>query len=71
MRFTMGHTGACWDSALAESFSSALENERAHRTFYATEGQAKRNVIMYIEGSYNNRRPNDVHYAYQQHAISA
>jgi len=65
---------------LAESFFSALKNERVHRTVYATKGQAKRDVIMYIEGFYNNRRrhsalgyrcPNDVHYAYQQQVLAA
>ena len=40
-------------------------------TVYATKAQAKRDVIMYIEGFYNNRRPNDVHYAYQQQALAA
>jgi len=65
---------------LAESFFSALKNERVHRTVYATKGQATRDVIMYIEGFYNNRRrhsalgyrrPNDVHYAYQQQVLAA
>ena len=49
-------------------------------TVYATKAQAKRDVIMYIEGFYNNHRrhsalgyrhPNDVHYAYQQQALAA
>jgi transposase InsO family protein len=80
MRSSMGRTGLCWDNALAESFFSALKNERVHRTVYATKGQAKRDVIMYIEGFYNNHRrhsalgyrhPNDVHYAYQQQALAA
>jgi transposase InsO family protein len=65
---------------LAESFFSALKNERVHRTVYATKGQAKRDVILYIEGFCNNRRrhsalgycrPNDVHYAYQQQVLAA
>ena len=64
---------------MAESFFSALKDERVHRTVYATKGQAKRDVIMYIEGFYNNRRhsalgyrrPNDVHYAYQQQVLAA
>jgi len=76
----MGRTGVCWDNALAESFFSALKNERAHRTVYATKGLAKRDVIMSIEGFYNNRRrhsalgyrrPNDVHYAHQQQVLAA
>jgi transposase InsO family protein len=80
MRSSMGCTGVCWDNALAESFFSALKNWRVHRTVYATKARAKRDVIMYIEGFYNSglrhsalayRRPNDVHYVYQQHVLVA
>ena len=80
MRSSVGKTGVCWDNALAESFFSALKNERVHRTVYATKAQATRDVIMYIEGFYNSRRrhsalgyqrPNDVHYAYQQQVLAA
>ena len=43
---------------MAESLFSALKNERVHRTVYATKGQAKRDVILYIEGfDNNNNRP--------------
>ncbi|MHA7274900.1 integrase core domain-containing protein, partial [Arthrobacter sp. TMT4-20] len=68
------------DNSLAESFFGALKNERVHRTVYATKLQAKRDVIRYIEGFYNSRRrhsalgyrrPNDVHYSYQQPAMAA
>ena len=52
----MGKTGVCWDNALAESFFSALKNERRHRTVYATKSQAKRDVTAYIEGPYDSRR---------------
>ena len=80
MRSSMGRPGVCWDNALAWSFFSALKNERVHRTVYATTAQATRDVIMYIEGFYNSRRrhsalgyqrPNEVHYAYQQHVLAA
>ncbi|EMY36241.1 transposase of ISAar4, IS3 family, IS3 group, orfB, partial [Arthrobacter crystallopoietes BAB-32] len=80
MRSSMGRTGVCWDNAAAESFFSALKNERVHRTVYATKKQARRDVIRYIEGFYNARRrhsaldyryPNDVHYSYQQPAKAA
>ena len=80
MRSSMGKTGVCWDKALAESFFSALKNERVHRTVYATKSQAKRDVIAYIEGFYNSRRrhsalgyrrPNDIHYAYQKQVLAA
>lgn len=80
MRSSMGRTGVCWDNAMAESFFSALKNERVHRTVYATKAQAKRDIIAYIEGFYNNRRrhsalgyrrPNEVHYSYHQPALAA
>jgi len=72
MGSSMGRTGVCWDNALAESFFSALKNERAHSTVYPIKPQAKRDVVMCIEGFYNNRRRhsalgyrrlNDVHCA--------
>lgn len=80
MRSSMGRTGVCWDNAMAESFFSALKNERVYRTVYATKQQARRDVINYIEGFYNSRRrhsalgyqcPNDVHYGYRQLALAA
>ena len=80
MRSSMGRTGVCWDNSLAESFFSALKNERVYRTIYATKKQARRDIIAYIEGFYNSRRrhsalnyqyPNDVHYSYQQPALAA
>ncbi len=80
MRSSMGRTGVCWDNAMAESFFSALKNERVYRTVYATKTQARRDVIRYIEGFYNSRRrhsaldyryPNNVHYSYQQPALAA
>ncbi|GAA1130560.1 hypothetical protein GCM10009582_29760 [Arthrobacter flavus] len=80
MRSSMGRTGVCWDNSLAESFFGALKNERVYRTVYATKLQAKRDVIRYIEGFYNSRRrhsaldyrrPNEVHYSYQQPALAA
>ena len=80
MRSSMGRTGVCWDNAAAESFFSALKNERVHRTVYATKAQARRDVIRYIEGFYKSRRrhsaldyrrPNEVHYSYQSLATAA
>ena len=80
MRSSMGRTGVCWDNAMAESFFSALKNERVYRTVYATKAQARRDVIAYIEGFYNSRRrhsalgyrrPNEVHYGYTQSATAA
>jgi putative transposase len=80
MRSSMGRTGVCWDNSMAESFFSMLKNERVYRTVYATKSQARSDVIRYIEGFYNSRRrhsalgyrrPNEVHYGYQQPALAA
>ena len=80
MRSSAGRTGVCWDNAMAESFFSALKNERVYRTVYATKAQARRDVIAYIEGFYNSRRrhsalgyrrPDEVHYGYVQPATAA
>lgn len=80
MRSSMGRTGVCWDNSMAESFFSALKNERVYRTVYATKTRAKRDVMSYIEGFYNSRRrhsaldyrrPNEVHYSYQQPSVAA
>ena len=80
MRSSMGRTGVCWDDAMAESFFSALKNERVYRTVYATKAQARRDVIAYHEGFYNSwrchsgldyRRPNEVHYSYDQPTLAA
>jgi transposase InsO family protein len=65
---------------MAESFFSMLKNERAYRNLYATKTHARRDIITYIEGFYNSRRrhsalgyrrPNEVHYGYQQPALAA
>lgn len=75
MRSSMGRTGVCWDNSMAESFFSFLKNERVYRTIYATKKRAKRDILEYIEGFYNSRRrhsalgyrrPDEVHYGYQQ-----
>ncbi|MGP5698089.1 IS3-like element ISAar4 family transposase [Glutamicibacter arilaitensis] len=80
MRSSMGKTGICWDNSQAETFFSALKNERVYRTTYATKERARKDVIRYIEGFYNSRRrhsalgyrrPNKVHYSYQQSATAA
>lgn len=64
---------------MAESLFSALKNERAYRTVYATIARAKRDDIAYIERFYNTatplalgyQRPDEVHYSYQQPAQPA
>lgn len=52
----MGKTGICWDNSQAETFFSALKNERVYRTVYTKKERARKDIISYIEGFYNSRR---------------
>ncbi|MFC7646215.1 integrase core domain-containing protein [Streptosporangium lutulentum] len=56
MRRSVGRTGVCYDNAMAESFFAAIKNEWLHRFVFTTRAKAKRQVIRYIEGFYNQRR---------------
>lgn len=80
MRSSMGRTGVCWDKSMAKSFFAALRNERVYRTVYATKSPARSDLTRYIEALYNSRRrhsalgyrrPNEVHYGYQQPDLAA
>lgn len=53
---SVGRTGVCWDNAMAESFFGALKNEWLNRMVFVTRGKARRAVVQYIEGFYNQRR---------------
>lgn len=73
IRQSVGRTGICYDNAMAESFFSALKNERVHRMIYATRKQAMADIAAYIELRYNNQRlhsgldyktPNEVYNEY-------
>ena len=41
---------------MAESFFGALKNEWLHHHEFATCDQARKAILYYIEGFYNNRR---------------
>lgn len=56
LRQSLGHTGCCYDNALAESFFASLKNERVHRTVYPTRKKAKQDIAHYIEIFYNRQR---------------
>lgn len=56
VRQSVGRTGVCYDNAMAESFFASLKNEWLHRIEFEDRASAKRAVIRYIEGFYNNRR---------------
>ena len=53
---SMGATGVCWDNAAAESFFGTLKREHANRRRWATCADARRDLIRWIEGWYNQRR---------------
>lgn len=53
---SMGATGVCWDNAAAESFFGTLKREHANRRHWATRADARRDLIRWIEGWYNQRR---------------
>lgn len=76
----MGETGVCWDNSLAESFFSALKNERVYRTIYATRSQPDAISSPTREGFYSSRRrhsalnhqyPNASYRLRQQSALAA
>lgn len=56
MRQSVGRTGVCWDNAMAESFFGALKNEWLNRFEFTDRDKARRQVVKYIEGFYNQRR---------------
>jgi putative transposase len=53
---SMGRTGVCWDTALAESFFASLKKECVHRTVFSTRKKARLVVADYIEVFYNRQR---------------
>jgi transposase InsO family protein len=51
---SMSRTGDCFDNAVMEAFFSTLKTELADA--FASHGQAKRELFVYIEAFYNTRR---------------
>jgi putative transposase len=56
IRRSVGRTGVCYDNAQAETFNSAVKNERVNRTEYPTREHARKDVTRYIEIRYNTLR---------------
>ncbi|MEC4020836.1 IS3 family transposase [Streptomyces sp. H27-D2] len=80
LRPSVGRTGVCWDSAMAESFFGALKNELVYRTAFPTHEHARRAVVRYIEVFYNRKRlhsglgyktPAEVHAKYEEMQLVA
>lgn len=53
---SMSRKGNCWDNACVESFFSTLKLERVYHRQYRTRAEAKRDIIEWIEVTYNRRR---------------
>ena len=52
----MSRKGPCYDTAVAESFFSTLNNELVHRQTYHTREDASREIFAFLEGVYNRQR---------------
>ena len=52
----MGAVGTCFDNSPSEAFFASLKKELVHRSRFATRAEAKRAIVVWIEGWYNARR---------------
>ncbi len=56
MRLSVGRTGSCHDSAVAESFFATLENEMYSLRNWDTRDEARHAVFEFIEARCNRQR---------------
>lgn len=56
IRRLLGRAGICWDNAAVESFFGALKRELVHRHRFATRGQTRQAIFVWIQTWYNRRR---------------
>lgn len=54
---SVGHTGICFDNAMAESFNATIKKELIHLHTWPTLSKVKKEVFHYIEAYYNRKRP--------------
>ena len=54
---SVGHTGICYDNAMAESFNATIKKELIHLHTWPNLRAVKRAIFEYIEIYYNRRRP--------------
>ena len=54
---SVGHTGICFDNAMAESFNATIKKELIHLHTWPTLSKVKKEVFRYIEVYYNSKRP--------------
>ncbi len=80
IRQSVGRTGICFDTALAESWNATVKVERVHRTVYPTREKAMKDIARYIELRYNRTRlhsalgyrtPQEVHNEYMTRQLAA
>jgi putative transposase len=56
LEVSMSRRGNCHDNAVAESFFSSMKLERIKKKIYASCGEARLDLVQYIEGYYNYQR---------------
>lgn len=54
---SVGHTGVCFDNAMAESFNATIKKELIHLRTWPALSKVKKEVFRYIEVYYNRKRP--------------
>jgi transposase InsO family protein len=54
---SVGHTGVCFDNAMAESFNATVKKELIHLHAWPTLKKVKSALFEYIEIYYNRKRP--------------
>jgi putative transposase len=54
---SVGHTGICFDNAMAESFNATIKKELIHLHAWPALGKVKKEIFRYIEVYYNRKRP--------------
>ena len=54
---SVGHTGICYDNAMAESFNATIKKELIHLHTWPTLRAVRQGVFEYIEVYYNRQRP--------------
>ena len=54
---SVGHTGICFDNAMAESFNATIKKELIYLHTWPTIATLRKEVFTYIEIYYNRKRP--------------
>jgi transposase InsO family protein len=54
---SVGHTGICYDNAMAESFNATIKKELIHLHTWPALRAVRNAIFEYIEVYYNRKRP--------------